>query len=171
MIDPASLVATIHQQLWAVDPDAALIEPGSLDGILNKEEYALPHFELIALGTFSTIGLVLIVIGVFSVMAYSVSLRTHEIGIRIALGAQKGNILAMVLRNGLNLIVTGIVLGVLTSLALTRFIASQLSGIKPTDPWTFATVAVIILAVGLAACFFPARHATQVDPLVALRYE
>jgi predicted permease len=170
-VDPASLVATIHQQLWAVNPAAVLVEPGSLEAILNKEEYASPHFELIALGAFATIGLVLIVIGVFSVMAYSVSLQTHEIGIRMALGAQKGNILTMVLRNGLTLIVTGIILGVLASLGLTRFIASQLTGIKPTDPWTFATVAVIILAVGLAACFFPARRATQVDPLAALRYE
>lgn len=148
-----------------------MIEPGSLDGILNKEEYSLPHFELIALGAFATIGLVLIVIGVFSVMAYSVSLQTHEIGIRMALDAQKGNILTMVLRNGLNLIVTGIILEVLASLALTRFIASQLWGVKATDPWTFVAVAVIILSVGLAACFFPARRATQVDPLVALRYE
>jgi putative ABC transport system permease protein len=170
-VPPASLIASIHQQLWAVDPDAALIEPDSLDGLLSKEEYAFPHFELIVLGAFSTIGLLLIVIGVFSVMAYSVSLRTHEIGIRMALGAQKNNILTMVLRNGLNLIVAGIILGVFASLALTRFIASQLWGVKATDPWTFATVAVIILAVGLAACFFPARRATQVDPLVALRYE
>jgi putative ABC transport system permease protein len=170
-IDPASLVATIHQQLWAVDPHAVLIEAGSLDGLLNKEEYSSPHFELIVLGAFSTIGLVLIVIGVFSVMAYSVSLQTHEIGIRMALGAQKGNILTMVLRNGLNLIVAGILLGFLASIALTRLIASQLSGVKPTDPWTFGIAAVIILAAGLAACFFPARRATQVDPLVALRYE
>jgi predicted permease len=170
-VDPGSLAATIHQQLWAIDSDAVLIEPGSLDGILNKEEYSLPHFELIALGAFATIGLVLIVIGVFSVMAYSVSLQTHEIGIRMALDAQKGNILTMVLRNGLNLIVTGIILEVLASLALTRFIASQLWGVKATDPWTFVAVAVIILSVGLAACFFPARRATQVDPLVALRYE
>jgi len=104
-------------------------------------------------------------------MAYSVSLQTHEIGIRMALGAQKGNILTMVLRNGLTLIMTGIILGVLASLALTRFIASQLSGVKATDPWTFGIVAVIILVVGLAACFFPARRATQVDSLVALHYE
>jgi putative ABC transport system permease protein len=170
-IDPDSLVATIHQQLWAVDRDAVLFDPGSLEALLNKEEFSSPHFELIALGAFATIGLVLIVIGVFSVMAYSVSLQTHEIGIRMALGAQKGNILTMVLRNGLNLIATGIVLGVLASLGLTRFMASQLTGIKPTDPWTFVTVALIILAVGLAACFFPARRATRVDPLVALRYE
>jgi uncharacterized membrane protein YqjE len=98
-------------------------------------------------------------------------LPTHEIGIRIALGAQKGNILAMVLCNGLTLIVTGIILGVLASLALTRFIANQLSNVKATDPWTFAIVAVIILAVGLAACFFPARRAAHVDPFVAPRYE
>jgi putative ABC transport system permease protein len=170
-IDPASVVATIHQQLWAVDSDAVLFDPGSLDALLNKDEYAFPHFELIVLGAFSTIGLVLTAIGVFSVMAYSVSLQTHEIGIRMALGAQKGNILVMVLRNGLNLIVIGVTIGIFASLALTRFIASQLSGVKPTDPWTFGTVGVIIFAVGAAACFFPARRATQVDPLVALRHD
>ncbi len=88
-MDPASLASAIHKQLWAVDPDAALIEPGSLDAILNKEEYAFPHFELIVLGAFSTIGLVLIIIGVFSVMAYSVSLQTHEIGTRMRSALKK----------------------------------------------------------------------------------
>jgi putative ABC transport system permease protein len=116
-------------------------------------------------------GHLLVVIGIFSVMAYSVSLQTHEIGVRMALGAQKGNVQTMVRRNGLNLIVTGIILGVLASLVLTRLIATHLWGVKASDPWTLGTVAVIILAVGLAACFFPAHRATQVDPLVALRHE
>ncbi len=170
-VNPDSLLPTIRQQIWAVDRNIAVSHAESVEARLQRDQYAGPEFDSITFGAFAGIGLLLAVIGVFSVMAYTVSLQTHEIGIRMALGAQKGNILAMVLRNGLTLIVTGIILGVLASLALTRFIANQLSGVKATDPWTFAAVALIILGVGLAACFFPARRATQVDPLVALRYE
>jgi len=170
-VNPDSLLPTIRQQIWAVDRNIAVSHAESVEARLQRDQYAGPEFDSITFGAFAGIGLLLAVIGVFSVMAYTVSLQTHEIGIRMALGAQKGNILTMVLRNGLTLIVTGIILGVLASLALTRVIANQLSGVKATDPWTFAAVALIILGVGLAACFFPARRATQVDPLVALRYE
>jgi putative ABC transport system permease protein len=170
-MNPDSLLPIIRQQIWAVDRNISVSHAESIQARLQRDQYAGPEFDLVTFGAFAAIGLLLAVIGIFSVMAYTVSLQTHEIGIRMALGAQKGNILTMVLRNGLTLIVTGIILGVVASLALTRFIASQLSGVKVTDPWTFVTVAVIILAVGLAACFFPARRATQVDPLIALRYE
>jgi putative ABC transport system permease protein len=170
-MNPDSLLPIIRQQIWAVDRNISVSHAESIQARLQRDQYAGPEFDLVTFGAFAAIGLLLAVIGIFSVMAYTVSLQTHEIGIRMALGAQKGNILTMVLRNGLTLIVTGIILGVVASPALTRFIASQLSGVKVTDPWTFVTVAVIILAVGLAACFFPARRATQVDPLVALRYE
>ena len=170
-MNPDSLLTIIRQQIWAVDRNISVSHAESIQARLQRDQYAGPEFDLVTFGAFAAIGLLLAVIGIFSVMAYTVSLQTHEIGIRMALGAQKGNILTMVLRNGLTLIVTGIILGVVASPALTRFIASQLSGVKVTDPWTFVTVAVIILAVGLAACFFPARRATQVDPLIALRYE
>jgi putative ABC transport system permease protein len=170
-MNPDSLLPIIRQQIWAVDRNISVSHAESIQARLQRDQYAGPEFDLVTFGAFAAIGLLLAVIGIFSVMAYTVSLQTHEIGIRMALGAQKGNILTMVLRNGLTLIVTGIILGVVASPALTRFIASQLSGVKVTDPWTFVTVAVIILAVGLAACFFPARRATQVDPLIALRYE
>ena len=104
-------------------------------------------------------------------MVYTVSLRTHEIGIRLALGAQQGNILRLVLLNGLRLVAAGIFIGLLASYALTRFLAGQISGVSTTDPSTFTAVIALILLVGLAACLLPARRAAQTDPLVALRYE
>ena len=104
-------------------------------------------------------------------MAYTVSLQTHEIGVRMALGAQQNSILQMILTKGARLLAVGIVLGLSASYGLTRFLASQIWGVSATDPWTFAAVAAFVVAVGLGACFLPARRATQVDPLVALRYE
>jgi len=124
-----------------------------------------------ALGAFAGIGLVLVIVGVFSVMAYSVSLQTHEIGVRMALGAQPSDILRMVLSKGTWLIVIGLAIGLAASAGLTRFLSSEIWGISATDPLTFGTVAVLILAVGLAACAVPSRAATRVDPIVALRYE
>jgi len=111
------------------------------------------------------------VFGVFSVMAYTVSLRTPEFGIRMALGAQRADILSMVLRSGFALIAAGGLVGLFGSFALTRFLASQLQGVSPTDPLTFGVVLAVILVTGLAACLLPARRAARVDPLVALRYE
>jgi len=115
--------------------------------------------------------LLLVVIGIFSVMTYTVSLQTSEIGIRMALGAQQSAILGMVLRKGLGLIVAGTFIGLFVSFGLTRYLASQLWGISATDPWTFAAVVTLIILVGFAACLLPARRATQVDPLISLRYE
>ncbi len=113
----------------------------------------------------------MVVIGIFSVMAYTVSLQIHEIGIRMALGAQQQNILWLVLLNGLRLVLAGILIGVFASYALTRFLASQISGVSATDPATFAVVVAIVVSAGLTACLLPARRASQIDPLVALRYE
>ena len=113
----------------------------------------------------------LVVIGVFSVMGYIVSLQTREIGIRMALGAQQRNILRLVLLNGLRLVAAGIFAGLLASYALTRFLVSQIPGVSPTDPVTFALVVVVVVSAGLTACLLPARRASQSDPLVALRYE
>jgi ABC-type antimicrobial peptide transport system permease subunit len=104
-------------------------------------------------------------------MAYAVSLQTQEIGVRMALGARQGDVLRMVLRRGAVLIAAGICIGLLAGFALTRFLASQIWGVSPTDPWTFAAVVALVTAAGLAACYLPARRATQVDPLVALRHE
>jgi ABC-type antimicrobial peptide transport system permease subunit len=114
---------------------------------------------------------VLIGVGVFSVMAYSVSMRTREIGIRMALGAVPEHILGLVLGHGLSLVAIGVAIGLVASLALTRLIASQLWGVTATDPWTFAGMTALLLTSGLAACLFPALRAARVDPKIALRCE
>jgi putative ABC transport system permease protein len=169
-VDPHSLLRSIGQEVRALDPGVFVIKSGTLEDSL-REFYRGPRFELVTLGAFAFVGLLLVVIGIFSVMAYAVSLQFHEIGIRMALGAQQGNILRLVLLNGLRLVAAGIVLGLLASYAFTRFLASQISGVSATDPATFAAVVATVVSVGLAACFLPARRAAQTDPLVALRYE
>ena len=170
-VAPLSILPSVRREVWSVDSNVALTDTGSIEGYLQQYGYAEPEFGLIALGAFAGTGLVLVIVGVFSVMAYSVSLQTHEIGVRMALGAQPGDILRMVLTKGLALIVTGIFVGLLASVGLTRFLASQIWGVSATDPWTFAAVSVVILVVGLGACALPSRSATQVDPMVALRHE
>ncbi len=170
-VDPMSMLMLVRREIWAVDRNVALTMTGTLEGYLQQFSYAGPKFGLILLGVFATVGLVLVGIGVFSVMAYSVSLQTHDIGIRMALGAPISDVLKMVLRKGLRLIGVGMILGLLASVALTRFVASQFWGVSPRDPVTFVGVMVVLTVVGTAACLVPARRATRVDPLVALRYE
>jgi len=169
-VDAASVLGSMSKVVQSVDPGVAINSSGTLEGSLH-EFYREPRFELVTLTAFSIIGLVLVVIGVFSVMAYTVALQTHEIGVRMALGAQQGNILQLVLRNGSRLVAAGIMIGLGVSYALTRFLASQIPGVSPTDPWTFGAVIAIVLLAGLAACLIPAGRAASVDPLVALRYE
>jgi putative ABC transport system permease protein len=125
----------------------------------------------VTMGAFAGIGMLLVVIGIFSVMAYTVSLRTHEIGVRMALGAQRSDVLRMVLGRGSILIGVGIAIGLLASFGLTRYLANQVWGISVTDPWTYCIVVVGVIAVGVAACLSPARRASKVEPMTALRYE
>ncbi|MGB8476293.1 MAG: ABC transporter permease [Candidatus Acidiferrum sp.] len=169
-VDPASLLKHMGREVRALDPGVQISTSGTLEGSL-REFYRGPQFQLVTLASFAGIGLVLVVIGIFSVMAYTVSLRTQEFGIRMALGAQHGDVLKMVLKNGLALLAAGAIIGLAISLALTRFIASQVWGVSLTDPWTFAAVVALVVASGLVACFLPASRATRIDPLVALRYE
>jgi putative ABC transport system permease protein len=123
------------------------------------------------LGIFAGVGLVLVAIGVYSVMAYTVSRQTQEIGIRMALGARRGDVLGLVVRAGFGLVLIGVVLGFAASLAASRVIASQLSGVSPRDPLALVTAVGVMVLAGVAACYFPARRATRVDPMVALRCE
>ena len=170
-VAPASLVRTVQKQVWAVNRDEIFVFSKPLTDFLHELTYATPEFGVTMFAPLAGIAILLVIAGVFSVMAYTVSLQTHEIGIRIALGAQQASILKMVLARGLRLIVAGIVVGVVVSLGLTRFIASQIWGISPTDPWTFAAVAILLTLVAMAACWIPARRAMSVDPMVALRHE
>jgi putative ABC transport system permease protein len=166
------MVRDVDQAIWSLEPNARIgTDTGSLQAVLQKYVYAGPEFEFVMLSTFAAVGLTLVVIGVYSVMAYNVSLLTREIGIRMALGAQRDHILRTVLRKGMILILAGLAVGLFASWGATRLIAGYTRGVKPTDPWTFAAVIVVILVIGLLACFFPARRATQVHPLAALRHE
>ena len=170
-LDPDAMLASVRRVVWGVDHNVALTLTGSLEGYLKRFSYAQPELGLVALGIFAGVGLSLVIIGVFSVMAYSVSLQTRDIGIRMALGAGRETILKMVLRKGLGLVGAGMAIGLLASFALTRLMVSQIWGVSATDPWTFSGVLAVVMGVGLGACIVPARRATQVDPLIALRYE
>jgi len=166
---PMAMLHSVTREVWAVDRNVALTLTDSLSGTLRRFSYAEPRFGLIVLGVFAGVGLVLVALGVFSVVAYTVSRRTHEIGIRMALGAGRGDVLAMVLRMGFRLVGVGIVTGVAASLTATRVLSSQLFGIAPHDPPTLAAVVAVVAIAGLAACYIPARRATRVQPIVALR--
>ena len=170
-VEPLSVLKNVHNEIWALDRNVAFGEAGTLSSYLQQFSYAEPEFGVVSLGTFAGIGLLLAAIGIFSVMAYAVSLQTHEIGVRMALGAQRGQILGMVLRRGLGLVSAGIVVGVGTSFVVLRLLASEFWGVSPSDPWTFGVVLAVVLGAGALACWLPARRATGVDPLVALRYE
>jgi len=168
--DPALLLKTVGQELRAIDPNVGIATSGTLEGSL-REFYRGPQFELVTLGAFAVVGLFLVVIGISSAMVYAISLRTHEIGIRVALGAKRTDILSMVLTTGLGMIAAGVAIGLLASYAVTRLLASEIFGVPVTDPWTFGAVAVVVTAVGLVASYIPARRASTIDPVIALRYE
>ena len=170
-VRPESIVPNVRQAVSSIDANIALGNTNSLETILHRDYVAAPEFGLMLLSVFAGIGLILSAIGVFSVMAYTVSLQTHDIGIRMALGAQPAGVMRMVLFNGLRPIVAGIIVGLGASYALTRLMTSQIYGVTATDPWTFGGVVIVLTAVGLMACLLPARRATTVDPLIALRYE
>jgi putative ABC transport system permease protein len=170
-VDPKSLLTSLQREIWAVDSNAAVSSSGSIKNLLAEDVYTRPRFGLIAIAVFAGIGLALVLIGIFSVMAYTVALQTHDIGVRMALGAQQGNVLKMVLWKGLRLISVGVLLGVLASLGLTHLLAGQIQGISARDPLTFFAVVILFLAVGLIASLLPARRAAGIDLLTALRYE
>ncbi|HVH85395.1 MAG TPA: ABC transporter permease [Terriglobales bacterium] len=169
--DPLAMLDTLRKQIWSVDRNVALTMTGSLEDYLRRFTYAEPRFSLILLGVFAGIGLLLVALGVYSLIAYTVARQTREIGIRMSLGATRGHVHRMVLRMGLRLIAFGAVAGVLLSFGFSRVLAHQLWSVSPHDPATLAGVVGVMVLAGLTASYFPARRATQVDPIVALRYE
>jgi putative ABC transport system permease protein len=169
--DPAAMMNSIRQEIWATDHDVALTLTGSLEGYISSFSYAGPRFGFLLMTIFSCIGLVLVTIGVYSVLAYTTARRTQEIGIRMALGAEGRDVLRLVIWVGLRLVALGVAIGLIASLALGRVIATQLWGVSAYDPATIATVSAVLLITGMVACWIPARRAARVDPLVALRYE
>jgi putative ABC transport system permease protein len=167
----AAILQQLRAEISAVDPNLALGETGTIRTLLDHDYYARPRFLFITLCVFAAIALILVAVGIFSVIAYTVAIQTHEFGIRIALGAQTAQILRLVLRKGVTLILLGIAIGFLASYFLTRLISSQIWGVSPTDPYTYATVSLLALFIGVSACLLPALRASQVDPWTALRCE
>jgi ABC-type antimicrobial peptide transport system permease subunit len=153
-----------------VDREQPVLDVITMDDMLS-DSLSQQRFNMLLLSAFSGLALLLAAIGIYSVLAYSVRRRMREIGIRMALGAQRGDILRMILGQGTNLALIGTGIGIAAAFGLTRLMASQLFGVTATDPVTFLSVAVLIVLVALAACYIPARRATKVDPIVALRYE
>jgi len=170
-VSPGSLTHVIGEQFLAVDHDVIPDEPLVLKDWYDSNIYSVPQTRAMMVTPLAVVGVLLVMAGIFSVMAYTVSLQTHEIGVRMALGAQRNEILRMVFRKGLGLILTGVLIGTLASFWLMRFLASQIWGVSSADPLTFSVVVLLITAVGLFACWLPARRATQVDPMTAIRYE
>jgi predicted permease len=170
-VPPLALLESVKREIWGVDHNIALTMTGTLDDFLRRGSYAEPRLSLVLLGVFAGIGLALVALGVFSVIAYTVARRTHEIGIRMALGAAPANVVRMILRKGLQTIGIGVAAGWLASLAVTRVLANQLVGISPRDPWALGAAVLVVVLAGLAACYFPARRAARTNPLIALRYE
>src|SRR5437879_800358 len=169
--DPMTMMNAVQQEIWATDRNVAVTLTGTLEGYISQFSYAGPRFGFMLMAIFSSIGLVLVTLGVYSVLAYTTARRTHEIGIRMALGAEGSDVLRLVVQMGLRLVAIGVGLGLIASLGLGRVIATQLWGVSPYDPWTLTCVPTLLIITGLLACWVPARRAASVDPLVALRYE
>jgi predicted permease len=168
--DPGAIGDAIRREVQAVDPDVPVYAVRTMEEVVARS-MAERRFALEILGGFAVIALLLASIGIYGVMAYTFSQRIHEIGIRIALGAQRSHILRMALGEGMILVALGLAAGLFGALLLTQFLRSMLYAVKPTDPMTFIAIAALLTSVALLACFIPARRATRVDPLVALREE
>ncbi|MGB7282614.1 MAG: ABC transporter permease [Candidatus Acidiferrum sp.] len=168
--DPAALAQTAIGEIHKFDPNLPVTHVMTLDTLFS-DSVSPRRFSTFLLGIFAGLALLLATMGIYGVMSYVVSLRTNEIGIRMALGAQPGDIWRLVIGRGAQLALAGVALGLLGAFALTKLIASLLYGVKPTDPITFGAVALLLISVALLACYVPARQAMRVDPMVALRYE
>ena len=167
---PRSFVESIKRELAAIDPTVAMSQVASMEEIAAKS-VAQQRFNMLLVGLFAGLGLLLASVGIYGVVSYSVAQRTHELGIRIALGASRANVIKLILRHGLGLALAGVALGAAASFGLTRLMKTFLFGVGPNDPLTFAAVAFLLTAVTLLACWIPAHRATKVDPLRALRHE
>jgi putative ABC transport system permease protein len=166
----ATLITAVKRIVEELDPDQPITAFMTMHQVLSRSVDD-PRAYMRLLGIFAGVAVLMAIMGVYGVMSYLVSKRTHEIGVRVALGAQPSDVLRLFARMGLKLAAVGVIVGIVLSFALTRVIVSFLFGVKATDPPTYAAVAVTLIAVALLASYIPARRATKVDPMVALRYE
>jgi putative ABC transport system permease protein len=169
-VDPTSLAGALRQQVWAIDKDQPVYEVRSMNDVWSTAA-SMYSFSSVTLGFFAVIALLLASLGIYGVMAFAVSQRTQEIGIRMALGATTSEVMKLVVKYGMKLALLGIGIGLAGALALTRFMKTLLVDVQPTDLLTFGVVSACLFITALLACYLPARRATKVDPLTALRYE
>jgi len=168
--DIQTLTGQVKNQIWALDKLLPVTKVQSMTNVMATST-AVQQFNMTLMGIFAAVALTLAAVGIYGVISYSVAQRTHEIGIRMALGAQGADVLKLILRQGAMLAVTGVAIGLAIAVVLTRLMTSLLYGVSATDPLTFAVISLILVGVALGASFVPARRATKVDPMVALRYE
>jgi putative ABC transport system permease protein len=168
--DPMKLAAALPNEVMALNPDQPVAKMRTMEQILG-DAVAQPRLRTLLLGLFGALALVLAAVGIYGVMSYSVAQRTHEIGIRMALGAQRRDVLKLVVGQGMLLAVIGIAIGLAAALCLTRVMASLLFGVSATDAMTFIGLSLLLAGVALLACYLPSRNATRVDPMIALRDE
>jgi putative ABC transport system permease protein len=166
--DPSASIGLVRREISALDKDQPVAKGTSLETLLASST-SQKRFNMLLMGLFALVALILAVVGIYAVTAYSVNQRSHEIGIRMALGATRGEILKLVIRKGLKLVIIGVVIGLGGAFALTRLISGLLFGVSATDPITFLTITILLVVVALVATYFPARKATKVDPIVVLR--
>jgi predicted permease len=168
--NPKTLMTAVQQQVWAIDTDQPVTQVKTLEEVISQS-VSERRFQTLLLGMFAALALILAMIGIYGVISYSVSQRIPEIGLRMALGAPRGGILSMVIGRAMLLVAIGIVAGGAGAYSLSQYLKSVLFEVKPGDPITYATIAMLLSIVALAASFLPARRAMRVDPMIALRYE
>jgi putative ABC transport system permease protein len=169
-ITPLSVSQPVQEALLAGDTQLPATKVRTMES-LSLTSTARQNFALLLLGVFAAIALLLATVGIYGVISYGVTQRTHEIGIRMALGAERADVVRLVLGQGLGLTLMGVAAGLAGAFALTRFLANMLYGVRPSDPLTFIAVSLVLTGSSLLACYIPAKRATKVDPMVALRYE
>jgi putative ABC transport system permease protein len=167
-VDPLSLATSVRNAIWAVDKDQPVANVASMEKIVAGA-VARQRFSMLLLAIFAGLALVLAAVGIYGVMSYSVAQQTREIGIRMALGAQRSDVLRMTVKQALKLVGLGLVVGLIVAFILTRVMSTLLFGISATDPMTFLSISLVLLVVALLASYIPALRATKVDPMIALR--